>query len=374
MGHPNGRTTPLIDQTDGDRNTEGNCAVCAKRDAETGLVCEPCRSWLPRAVASIPIKCADLADELVPADDSTVEPTYLFCRRCGHQVPFTPDRCHAVHPQPEPADEGEIQPEPCPGVVTDWYPRYAIGHAAGHASSLAPDIIISGGGGDPGTPLNLHVHDLLGPVVRDGGRPIDKTGDNWVPDPTLTKRRKRVTLKSGERATVDVLVRRRHMIPAGDQIGVIPIAVALDSEVRAMIDGGAPGSGFRPKSTIRSLCDWIDKRLTWACDQYDGIGGLADQIKYLRGQLMSALGEFEIEEELCVGVPCNRCDLQMLFRRSDGTGDVECHNPACRKIFKRDEYVQIAKLHGAYEKSIRDDDEVYDLLARRHPVGASNLP
>lgn len=311
----------------------GDCAVCHRRDPEHGLVCEPCRTWLPTAIRSIPRMAAQLAAEVAPEPEPDQERTRS-------------DDAGREHPHRDPIAT-TLTASVAPSVPTD-------------------KLITTGGTGEAPTPLNLHTADLLGPVVRDGGRPIDATGDNWLPVIVDSKPRK-VWTDNGWRH-----VGRREYRPAGDQIGVIPVAVALDQEMRAMADAGAPGALFRPKPTIGNLCDWIVKRLDWACDHYPGVGALAEQVRYVRGQLMAALGEFEVEEELCVGVECNRCTLRMLYRRSDGSGDVECHNPACRKIFTKDEYLTWSTHLGAYEKSLREPAEVTELLKRRYPPGVSS--
>jgi hypothetical protein len=132
-------------------------------------------------------------------------------------------------------------------------------------------------------PLDLHAHDLLGPVIRDGGRPIDITGDNWLPVVVGAIPHK-VWTDNGWRREGRIEYR-----PAGDQIGTIPIAQILDQEMRAWGDAGAPGSRYRPTPTISNLVDWLTKRLDWACDNYPGIDAFAAMLSSTRGCCFGAL-------------------------------------------------------------------------------------
>jgi hypothetical protein len=323
-----------------DHPTDTDCAVCQKRPRDSGQVCDPCRNWLPLALASIPDLADRLAGELIPAADTAHTPL-----------------------------------------------------AAGPAPSLAPDIIVTGGADEAPVPIDLHIHDLLGDVVRDGGRPIDTTGDNWVQASALTP----VTVNHTRFQAADRLVdngdgtvtlhrdfqhvtdrftvldrqpRRdpnghKVMVPAGDQIGEVPVAQVLDQEVRAWIDAGAPGARWRPTPTIPHLVDWLGKRLDWACDHHPGIDAFAAAVQRVRGQMMGALGDFDPEAEQCEGVPCDRCDLRMLFRRQDGTGDVECQNPDCLKVFTIGQYRDLVKAEAADERSARAPEEVADLMRLR---------
>jgi hypothetical protein len=336
----------------GREEKRGSCPACRRRDPEDedGRVCGPCQRWLPVAVNSIPGLYALLGDELIPVELAD----------------------HRMRPQVD-ADGQPVRDRKRRLVYGDQ-PRDPIAHLmpAGPASSVAADEMVSSSP-EPTTPLDINVHDLLGPVVRDGGRPIDVTGDNWVP--ALDTQPRVVWADNGwkpPRRTV-VLDRRpalnadgrKVMVPAGDQIGHIPVAQILDQEVRAWIDAGAPGSRWRPTPTVPTMTAWLARRLTWACDTYEPIGEFAHQIRSLRGTLMAALGEFDPDPEPCSGVACKRCDLRMLFRRKDGTNDVECQNPDCLKIYSQVEYLDWSTHIGAYERSQRTPQEVAELLARR---------
>lgn len=364
-----------------------DCAVCGKRPRDTGQVCDPCRRWLPNALAGIPGLAEQLHGELIPADDSSAA-AVLVCVGCGHTVPYTVDRRHARHP-----GRPEYDYSPTGKWHGGWTPRRLVRRTAGPAPSLAPDIIVTGGSDEAPVPIDLHVHDLLADVVRDGGRPIDATGDNWIPASSLTPIRVNharfevihwreehddgtVTTHRYHRHVTQQLTvmdrrnRRDHngravMIPAGDQIGEVPVAQVLDQEVRAWIDAGAPGARFRPTPTIPHLVDWLAKRLDWACDNYPAMDAFAAAVQRVRGQLMGALGDFDPEAEQCEGVPCDRCDLRMLFRRQDGTGDVECQNPDCLKVFTAVQYRELVAAEAADERSQRDPEELAELMRLR---------
>src|SRR5690606_36442389 len=165
-GEPVNTTTPT-----------GSCLCCRKRDPQPGegLVCGPCRRWLPIALDSIPELVDRAREELIPADDSHSHPV-LVCTTCALTVPYTRDHRYAYH-------EGHPETDrPASGRChAGWVQRSLVRRAAGPAKSIAPDVVVTGSSGEPPVPLDLHLYDLLAPVVRDGGRPVDVTGDNWVP-------------------------------------------------------------------------------------------------------------------------------------------------------------------------------------------------
>lgn len=301
------------------RKTRGSCPCCWHRDPDPtkgdGRVCGPCERWWPILIHSIVDKTGQLSDLIVPDDwaDGMAD---------------------------DPASRA-LPAGPTPG------------------SHNGPKVRTSREGSP--APLRLEVVDLLGPVVRDGGRPVDSVADWWLPK----------MVPSGETVpVVDAAGRvigwrqptRTAWSPPGDQTGHVPVAQVLDQEVRAWMDAGAPGSRWRPIPTVPELGRWLTNRTGWACQQYPAIDESRITLNRLRGTLMAVLDEFDPEPELCVGVECNRCDKRMLYRRNDGTGDVECSNPSCGSILTAEAYREWAKRQGAYEESLRPEEEVRELL------------
>lgn len=329
----------MYDQTPDDTDQpRGDCPLCLRRDPEIGRICEPCRDWQPTALASVADKWMDALALLIP--DAEPDDREFVAGRRHHD----PVAAHAV------LTAGAV-----PGENAN--PRVS-------------------GSREPVAPINLDLHDLLGDVVRDGGRPIDTTGDNWVPKLTTAPRTlwvdngakgKRKTTVQDRRPALDQQG-RRVMVPAGDQVGFVPVAQIIDQEVRAWQDAGAPGSKFRPSPTVPAMVDWLTNRLPWALERYEPIDAFADAIRLVRGRLMSALGEFDPPDEPCVGVQCKRCDKRLLFRVQDGSGEVECKNPDCAKIYKADEYTDWARHLGGYERSLRSPEEIRELLYGRGPA------
>jgi hypothetical protein len=354
--------------TDPTRPDDGACAVCGGADRECGLTCEACRNWLITALAGLPALVEQVRAELIPADDSGSRPV-LVCWTCGLTVPHTTDRRYARHDEGHPEFDDPDDERRHGG----WAKRHLIDHTGGPAPSLAPDIIVTGGDGEAPVPIDLHLHDLLAGVVRDGGRPVDVTGDNWVQ--ALATAPRTVVVSDGHKGHREVVVLDRVprvdgngyrvMVPAGDQVGVVSVAQVLDQEVRAVIDAGAPGSRWRPTPTIDGLTEWLGRRTDWVCDHYPDVDQLFAAVKHARGQLMAVLGEFDPEPERCDGVACKRCDLRLLFRRQDGSNDVECMNPNCLKIYSSTEYTEWVTGLADEERSIRSPEEVADLLFHR---------
>ena len=120
-----------------------------------------------------------------------------------------------------------------------------------------------------------------------------------------------------------------------DQVGQLPAAVILAEWIRDIRDTVWPGHHL-PKPAVDELVLWLKTRIDDICDRYTDIAVFADSIRILRGALRAAAGETEPQPERCEGVPCRRCDLQMLYRQPGG--DVECVNPDCRTVLRADEY------------------------------------
>lgn len=336
-------------------------------------MCGSCRRWFPVAIRSIAEKTAALPDLIDPADHLLDDRWYWYW-----------------FPRRKDPETGELLPP-----AGEWRRNEPLTAAGGAAlvDGRRSQPRVSGSRDGAPVPVRLDVLDLLAPVSREGGRPVDSLSvDSWatkVPEvepgeevelpvrelrmvPIRDDDSNRIVGEHLEETVRTVVVKERRMVldhggrvrmvSAGDQVGQVPVAAVLDQEVRAWIDAGAPGSRFRPVPTVPELCRWLVNRLDWACDYYDPIDEFRITINRLRGVLMAVLDEFDPEPEPCPGVECNRCDQRLLFRRNDGTGDIECQNPSCRKVMTATEFREWAKRQGAYEASQRTTEEVRDLL------------
>lgn len=282
--------------------TTGACPACHRRDPEIGLVCEPCRVWLPAALRGINERYGQLPHVLVPGARPTEHVT---------------------------------------------------------------------GSTDPAAPLNLDAEDLLTRVVRDGGIPIDSTPDTITRVAVLTRVIapwwQPIGRKRWRRYDVEELHRRYTDVPGGDQIGHLPTAQVLDSWVRSWIDARAYGE-HRPTPTVPVLTAWLIDRLDWACDHYPAMDDFAASVRSTRGTLMAVLGEFDPPPVPCDGVECERCDKRLLVRATDGSGDVTCENPDCRKVYRPQEYADWTRRLAGHERSTRDPRQIAELLRRRDPL------
>lgn len=287
------------------QDRRGSCPACGRRDPRIGLVCDPCYDWYPTALAGIEERYAELPDALVPS------------AQVGDRV---------------------------------------------------------SGSQDPPAPLNVDVADLLTRVVRPAGVPVDATRDTMVPATDLAEVETYQAEFDPDRGEHRwwrwKLLERRPVVgpdgypalrPAGDQVGYVPVAQVLDSWAREWVER----RGMRehlPVPTVPELVDWLTKRLAWACKAYEPIGDFAASLRQVRGWLMNVLGEFDPPPQACDGVQCKRCDRRELFVVPDGSGDRECGNEACRKIYTEEEFYDWVRHLGGYERSQRTPEEIRELL------------
>jgi hypothetical protein len=129
-----------------------------------------------------------------------------------------------------------------------------------------------------------------------------------------------------------------------DQVGLPSIASTLASWVDDWIAIRGQHEHM-PRQTVTALADWLDNRLDWAAEHHPAFDDFADEIRRLHSQTRVALEITDPRPQLCVGVPCRHCDLLALFRRSDGSGDVECG--ACGTLLRPDEYREWTMLVAA---------------------------
>lgn len=146
---------------------------------------------------------------------------------------------------------------------------------------------------------------------------VDLTGDARQPNPTIAA--------------------RQH---PDDQTGHLSAATTLDSWVRDWRDTLWPDHHL-PVATVDELVSWLRHRLWDACDHHPAIDEFAAEIRALRSALRRAAGEGDQRPQLCEGVDCPRCGLRMMYRRPDGTGDVDCHNPDCQAVYGLDAYREL---------------------------------
>lgn len=283
----------------------GSCPACARRDPESGLVCEPCRSWLPGALAGIEERFRELPSVLVPGSTAGE-------RVSGSQEPPAPLNLDAEDLMTRVVRHG--------GQPVDSTPDTMV------AATALRDVTVRQAEFDPATGTHRWWQ--------------------W----TLPQRQPLLTVDG------QPLLR-----PDGDQVGYLPVAQVLDAWARDWV-GERAMREHRPVPTVAALVDWLTARLTWACDRYQAVGDFAGSLRQLRGWLMNVLGEFDPPPQVCDGVQCKRCDRRELFVVPDGSGDRECANESCRMIMRQEEFYDWVKHLAGYERSRRDPLEVVELL------------
>lgn len=289
--------------------TSGTCPCCQLRDPYDGLVCDPCRNWLPVALASVDEKHRRLPAMLAPVNAPNERVT-------GSTDPAAPLNLDAedlltrvARPYGQPVDS-----------TTDTMIQ------AGAIAAVRVDV-----------------------AAFVNGRHVVRTVDLW----------QRVALVDEHGHPV--------LKPAGDQVGYLPVAQVLDAWARDW----ARERDMRehpPAPTVTALVGWLADRLDWACGHYEPIGDFAASLRVLRGNMMNVLGEFDPPPAHCDGVPCQRCDQKQLFDAQDGSADVLCRNPDCLKVYRRAEYELWTDELAEQERGKRDAQQIRDLLRRRLPA------
>lgn len=296
------------------REEQGACPACRRRDPGYGLVCEPCRDWLPVALSTINTKYGDLPSVLVPGDNPDQKVT-------GSRDPAAPLNLDAE----------------------DLLTR--VTRLGGIPVDVTRDTMT------PATTLEL-VKVLMARFEP------SETDHSWW-EMNIFERR---PLVDSEGLPV--------LQPARDQVGYLPVAQVLDAWARHWVIVRDMRE-HRPTPTVPTLTRWLADRLPWACDHYDAIGDFAASVRTIRGNLMAVLGEFDTPPQHCDGIPCNRCDRKELFFADDGSGDVICRNQNCLKVFRRPEFDAWKAHLDGYERSRRTPDQIRELLRRRTPAGAA---
>jgi len=118
-----------------------------------------------------------------------------------------------------------------------------------------------------------------------------------------------------------------------DQYGQPSVAAVLDSWARDWHD---LLHDPLPNPTVAALVVWLRARLERAAKSHPAIDEFITETRSLRGRLQAVLHERDPDPELCRGVACRYCDQRTLWRRPDGSRDVDCHS--CGQIYRPDEY------------------------------------
>lgn len=119
------------------------------------------------------------------------------------------------------------------------------------------------------------------------------------------------------------------------QVGDPPAAVQLDSWAR---DWQTYTGALLPPPTVGALCRWLRTWLPHMLRHHPAMADFHTEIGDIHHRLRVEAGATDPKPEHCYGVPCRRCDRLNLYRTADGTGDVECHTPDCRLVYRRHDY------------------------------------
>lgn len=130
-----------------------------------------------------------------------------------------------------------------------------------------------------------------------------------------------------------------------DQAGQPSVAAVLDLWAR---DWHTYTREALPDPTVPDLLRWLRARWEWAAKHHPAVDDFIRETGRLRGRLMAVLGERDPLPEPCLGVACRKCDERNLWRRADGSGDVDCHS--CGLIYRPSEYAQWTSLLAASAK------------------------
>jgi hypothetical protein len=227
-----------------------------------------------------------------------------------------------------------------PAQLWELSDLYAVASAALVPGSRASQRV--SGSRERGLPLSAGVMDLLTPVVRLGGRPVDSTRDTMVPKVRAWRTAVDVTLDDGRVVVVEQWHREMVtsdgipvLVPAGDQAGtgvkvgevlvpLKPVAVVLDSWVRDWIELRAMRE-TRPQPVVADMRQWLVNRLGWACDHHPAVeefaGEVTSELFALRAVLNVSRRKIRLKE------PCPSCGMVLVLARDPGGGKVvECQN------------------------------------------------
>lgn len=254
----------------------------------------------------------------------------MICPCCQRREPRVPQVCDACRAR-------------IAARLWELSDLYAVAEAALMPGSRAGQRV--SGSREPALPLAAGVADLLAPVVRLGGVPVDSTRDTMVPkvrvwtsseEVDTDKGRLVVTLWHRELVTVEG---RPLLVPAGDQTGQRPVAVVLDSWVRDWVETRAMRES-RPRSLVPDLRKWLADRLPWACDHHPAIDEFATEVTHELYALRAVLAVSR--QKLRLAEVCPACEVAALVRDPGGGDVVECEH--CGEAWEQEQYERLVKV------------------------------
>lgn len=130
-----------------------------------------------------------------------------------------------------------------------------------------------------------------------------------------------------------------------DQVGQPSAAAILETWVRDWSEQLRD----RPGPTVPDMVRWLKANLDWAARHHDAVDEFIAETRTLHARLVQVLGEREPQPEHCP-TPCRSCDERNLYRRPDGSGDVDCHT--CGLIYRRTDYDRWTALVAASAKRL----------------------
>lgn len=299
------------------------CVIDQKRETDRPLVCEPCRRGLASDLRELVDAYAVLSapDERPPSrllveDDGSFDgPAVYDVLDLGSGPVRAPNASARVSgsreaPVPVSLDLVDLTSEARSGRVRDTLVPLV------HTREV--DILVR----------RVDRVVIVRKELNDAGEEVDVREVTPVNVEETQRRHERIPVHGGYGETL--------MVPAGDQIGELPVATKLDQWVREWITyGWCPGDHL-PVPTVVTLVDWLSKRLDVACDHHPAIDEFATEIRDLLRTCRRHAGLLLAHPEYLDGVPCSGCDLMALFRKPGDDYRAECGS--CGKLYTDEEY------------------------------------
>jgi len=134
-----------------------------------------------------------------------------------------------------------------------------------------------------------------------------------------------------------------------DQTGQPSVAAVLETWAR---DWAETTAERPPDPHVGSTLAWLKARLEWAAKHHNALDEFITEMRNLHGRLVTVLRERDPDPELCHGVPCRKCDERNLWRRPDGSNDIDCHS--CGLIYRKIEYDRwVAMVAASTKRMVR---------------------